>query len=313
MKTCWNCGEMVPDTAKFCRDCGAKLTDQGDEDRTVIIQEPEEPAPVYEEPAYEEPVYEQPVYEEHHEEVHHQQYAAGGYRPQNQEDYRYHTNQESQQARAQASQQSWQQANQQGWQQERPQAGQQAWQQESQQSWQQANQQAWHQESQQGWQQTNQNQQARQPKANETPNWDHTSEFTAKDISENKVVAMLIYLLGWVGIIIALLAGNQSPYAAFHVRQGLKFVVLDCLIGIAAVAVLVVILPFGLGGALSSGDSLYAMEQAMAATGGLLAFAYIVLGLFSLVLGIVKIICFFSICKGNAKEPPIVRAFGFMK
>jgi len=57
--------------------------------------------------------------------------------------------------------------------------------------------------------------------------YDHTAEFDPKDISDNKVVAMLVYLMGWIGIVIALLAAPQSPYAGFHSRQALKFVVLE--------------------------------------------------------------------------------------
>ena len=38
--------------------------------------------------------------------------------------------------------------------------------------------------------------------------YDHTAEFDPKDISDNKVLAMLVYLMGAVGIIIALLASN---------------------------------------------------------------------------------------------------------
>ena len=43
---------------------------------------------------------------------------------------------------------------------------------------------------------------------------DHTGEFDAADISENKVIAMLPYILGIAGLIIALLARSDSPYAA---------------------------------------------------------------------------------------------------
>ena len=39
---------------------------------------------------------------------------------------------------------------------------------------------------------------------------DHTAEFDPADISENKVIAMAPYLMGWVGIIVALLAINNS-------------------------------------------------------------------------------------------------------
>lgn len=65
-----------------------------------------------------------------------------------------------------------------------------------------------------------------------TPPYDHTAEFDAKDISDNKVLAMLCYLTGTIGIIIALLGSNRSAYAAFHVRQALKITVLNILLAI---------------------------------------------------------------------------------
>ena len=112
---------------------------------------------------------------------------------------------------------------------------------------------------------------------------DHTSEFDAKDISENKVISMLAYLLGPVGVVIALLAANTSPYAGFHVRQSLKITVVDILLGFVAILLVwTVIVP-------------------------------IVAGLALLALGIVKIVCFFQICKGQAKEPPIICKLGFLK
>ena len=113
--------------------------------------------------------------------------------------------------------------------------------------------------------------------------YDHTSEFTAKDISDNKVIAMLVYLMGTIGIIIALLASKDSPYLSFHVRQALKFTVLGALTGIITV---------------------------------LLFWTFIVpiaAGIFGIVLFVCKIIAFFSICKGNAKEPYVVRSFNFLK
>ena len=61
---------------------------------------------------------------------------------------------------------------------------------------------------------------------------DHTAEFDPKDISDNKVISMLVYLMGVPGIIIALLAANTSKYAAFHVRQALKISVVEILLGI---------------------------------------------------------------------------------
>ena len=115
------------------------------------------------------------------------------------------------------------------------------------------------------------------------PVFDHTAEFDAKDISDNKVVSMLVYLLGPVGIVIALLASANSPYAGFHVRQALKFVVIETLVGlIALVLCWTLIIP-------------------------------IAAGLFYIVLFVVQIICFFRICGGKAIEPPIIRSFGFLK
>ncbi len=113
--------------------------------------------------------------------------------------------------------------------------------------------------------------------------FDHTSEFDAKDISDNKVISMLVYLLGWIGIVIALLAAPQSPYAAFHVRQALKFTVIETLTGlIAAITFFTVIVP-------------------------------IAAGILCAILFVVKIICFFQICGGKAKEPAIIRSFTFLK
>lgn len=113
--------------------------------------------------------------------------------------------------------------------------------------------------------------------------YDHTSEFTAKDISDNKVIAMLVYLMGTIGIIVALLASKDSPYLSFHVRQALKFTVLEVLTGIITLLLFwTLIVP-------------------------------IAAGIFGIVLFVCKIIAFFSICKGNAKEPYVVRSFNFLK
>ena len=42
--------------------------------------------------------------------------------------------------------------------------------------------------------------------------YDHTAEFDPKDISDNKVFAMLCYLMDFIGIIVALLATHSSKY-----------------------------------------------------------------------------------------------------
>lgn len=124
--------------------------------------------------------------------------------------------------------------------------------------------------------------------------YDHTAEFDAKDISDNKVISMLVYLMGAVGIIIALLVGNSSPYAAFHVRQALKITVVEILAPIVlTVGAVICIIPI-------LGWLVY----------GLAALAYLVL---AVALFVIKIMAFFSICKGKAKEPAIVRELKFLK
>lgn len=112
---------------------------------------------------------------------------------------------------------------------------------------------------------------------------DHTMEFDAGDISENKVYAMLPYVMGILGVIIALIAHNSSDYAAFHVRQFLKLAICEALVGIiAAVLAITIIVP-------------------------------IAAGICLIILLVIRIICFFQVCKGEAKEPALVNKLGFLK
>lgn len=112
---------------------------------------------------------------------------------------------------------------------------------------------------------------------------DHTAEFEPKDISDNKVVAMASYMLGTLGIIIALLAAPQSPFAGFHSRQALKLDILNILIGIASLVLCWTFIVPILG------------------------------GISILVLLVVRIICFFNVCAGKAKAAPIVSSLPFLK
>ena len=113
--------------------------------------------------------------------------------------------------------------------------------------------------------------------------YDHTSEFDPKDISDNKVVCMLMYLASYAGILVALLMSNSSKYVAFHLRQVLKFEVATLLVGIiGAVGSIILIGPFLAGIAVA-------------------------------VLFVCRVICFFQICKGEAKEPAIIRDLKFLK
>ncbi len=113
--------------------------------------------------------------------------------------------------------------------------------------------------------------------------YDHTSEFDDKDISDNKVMAMALYLFGFIGIIIALLAAPNSPYVSFHLKQAMKFLVVNVLMSICALLLCwTFIVPL----------------------------AYIIM---TIVLFVIKIICFFQICSGKAKEPAIIRELKFLK
>ena len=113
--------------------------------------------------------------------------------------------------------------------------------------------------------------------------FDHTSEYDAKDISDNKVFAMLAYILGPIGVIIALLASSTSPYVKFHIRQALKFVVVEILATVCIVLLFwTVIVP-------------------------------IAGGIFLIILCVIQIICFFQVCSGKAKDAAIIRSLNFLK
>ena len=112
--------------------------------------------------------------------------------------------------------------------------------------------------------------------------FDHTEEFEAADIASGKLWAMCVYLFDIAGIFLVLLGAKENGYAMFHLRQGLKFTVVEMLLGIAA---------------------------------ALLAWTFLVpiaAGIAMVVLMVIKIICFFQVCKGKAKEPAIVRSLGFL-
>lgn len=116
------------------------------------------------------------------------------------------------------------------------------------------------------------------------PNYyDHTAEFDQQDISQNKVMCMVVYLMGTLGIIIAMLASSSSPYVAFHVRQALKLTVVQHLMTLCTLFLFwTIIVP--------------------------IAYAIMLI-----VLQVIRIICFFQICNGRAVEPAIVRSLGFLR
>lgn len=113
--------------------------------------------------------------------------------------------------------------------------------------------------------------------------FDHTAEFDAEDVSNNKCYALLPYLLGIVGILVTALISKDSPYVQFHLRQAIKYTVVNSLLGICAVALVwTVLVPIAAG------------------IGALIVF-------------VLKIITVFQIFGGKAVEPAIIRNLGFLK
>ena len=94
---------------------------------------------------------------------------------------------------------------------------------------------------------------------------------------------MLVYLLGLVGIVIAMLGAKGSEYVAFHVRQGLKLTVVDGLIVlVTALLCWTVIVPVAVAVCL-------------------------------VVLTVIRLVCFLWVCQGKAVEVPVIRNIGFLK
>ena len=121
---------------------------------------------------------------------------------------------------------------------------------------------------------------AAQEAAQSADPYDHTDEFDARDISNNKPFAMLMYLSGVLGIIIALLASRESSYLQFHIRQVIKIMVTGIL------SCLLFIIPF---------------------------LGWIAGAVMLVILTIVEIICFVRVCQNKSIEPPVVRSIGFLR
>ncbi len=109
---------------------------------------------------------------------------------------------------------------------------------------------------------------------------DHTADFSPADISDNKVFAMATYLLSVFGIVIALLAAQKSDYAMFHARQSLKITLCEIL------SYIIMIVPLA---------------------------GWIAGPICLIILFVVRIILFFQVCKGQAKDAPIIGSLGFLR
>ena len=67
-----------------------------------------------------------------------------------------------------------------------------------------------------------------------TPVYDapQSEEYTAEDINNNKVVALLSYI--GILFLVPLLAAKESKYAQFHANQGLVLFIANLILGVAA-------------------------------------------------------------------------------
>lgn len=113
--------------------------------------------------------------------------------------------------------------------------------------------------------------------------FDHTKIYYPGDVQANKVTCMLVYLLDFIGIIIGLLASPNSEFTKFHIKQSMKFCVVEACLAVAS--------------ALLCWTMIVPVLAAVAFT----------------VLYVVKIISFVDVCAGKAIEPYLIRHIKFLK
>lgn len=109
---------------------------------------------------------------------------------------------------------------------------------------------------------------------------DHTAQFSAQDISENKCYAVLCYLFGIIGIIAAAICAKESPYVKFHMAWALRLVIATGLAGIATIVPII---------------------------------GWIAGPICVLICTILQIIATFQVFGNKAKEPAIIRNLNFLK
>ena len=115
--------------------------------------------------------------------------------------------------------------------------------------------------------------------------YDHTAEFDVQDVHDNKIFAILCYIMGIIGVIVALRARSSvnAPYLSFHIKQALKITVTTMLVGvISGILCWTCIVPIA---------------------------GFVCIG----ILEVVSIICFFQTCFNKSVEAPIVRSLPFLK
>lgn len=114
---------------------------------------------------------------------------------------------------------------------------------------------------------------------------DTTAQFSSDDIQKNKIMAVLSYI-SWL-VLIPLIFANKSPFARFHVNQGLV---------LAVVEVVSIFLLRLLG--------------RLPLIGWIFSIAASLMGLVCLVFAIIGIV---NAAGGRAKELPIIGSFKILK
>lgn len=111
---------------------------------------------------------------------------------------------------------------------------------------------------------------------NNTP--DTTAQYDAKDIEDNKVMALLAYI-GFL-FLVPLLAAKESKFAKFHTNQGIVLFIAELILSIVA------IIPI--------------LGWIVSAVGGIILFVLTILGIVNAI-------------QGKAKELPIIGKFKILK
>ena len=136
---------------------------------------------------------------------------------------------------------------------------------------------------------------------NDTP--DTTSEYDPKDISENKIIALLSYL--GILFVIPLFAAPKSKFARFHANQGLVL----CIAG-AAYSILhsVILMPI-----LNSIFQGYWNGYLTYTRGPIHGFLSLVLSLLYIIFGVLTILGIVNTVNGKAKELPLIGKIKLLK
>lgn len=123
---------------------------------------------------------------------------------------------------------------------------------------------------------------------------DNTTDFSSQDINDNKVMAVLSYL-SW--LVLIPLIGSKSPYARFHVNQGLVLAIAEIVWAIVSNVVSAIL--YAILGLIGLGF----IARIITALFGLVNLAFFVFS----ILGIV------NAATGKAKRLPIVGNFNIIK